>query len=252
MKTILISIFIVLHLTCYSQVRIKTYVGLSQQWLSDFSYTESQVETGLSLVLKKGVISFFGAYHYYGNLSIRGDDEEYIPMYKFTSHLVGGGFKYRVNKISRFYSPVFGFSLVTEFASNYRGGRLGISNYDEKGELFFRPSNRISEIYNSNGTTPLFYNTYIYLSTPLIANLFFENSFTISNGLSLNIEIGLSIAKRSVHYKQWNYNEEEPDTIIGELNSSAYSHGEIKNLKNLNFNFGIQYIFSFTPKKDLP
>jgi len=90
------------------------------------------------------------------------------------------------------------------------------------------------------------------LSTSLIANLFFENSFKIKNGLSINIGIGLSIARRSVHYKQWYFSEDEPETIIGELDSSEYSHGEIKKFNNLNFRFGIQYIFSFRSKKDLP
>lgn len=254
MRLLIILISTFTALTCFNQERLKGYVGLTQQSLTDFSYVETQIETGLSILFKKGLLTFFGTYHYYGNLTIQGDDDEYISKYKFTSHLIGGGIKYRVNKSSRFYSPVFGFSIMTEVASNYSGKRLGISNYSENGEFIFRPSDRIGEIYdyNWNGTTPQYYNTYIYLSTPLIANLFFENSFKIKNGLFVNIGIGLSLARRSVHYKQWYFNEEEPATIIGELDASEYSHGEIKNLKNLNLSFGIQYIFSFKSKQDLP
>lgn len=252
MRILLICISVVIVLPCFGQDKLKAYVGLSQQALSDFSYTETQVELGLSISLTKGEISFFGAYHYYGNLSLFDDYGKQMPQYKLASQLMGGGIKYRVNKLSRFYSPIFGLSIVSEVSSNYRGERLAISNYEEKGEFFFRPSNRIGEIYDYNwsGTTPIYSNTYIYLSTPSILNFSFDNSFRIKNGLSINVGIGLSIARRSVHYKQWNYNEEEPPTVVGELNSTEYSFGEIKTLKNIYFTFGIKYVFSFKSKKE--
>jgi hypothetical protein len=242
----------IITLPCFGQEKLNGYVGLSQQVLSDFTYTETEVELGISLALKKSEILFFGTYLYFGNLSLQDDVGEQIPQYKFNSNLLGGGIKYRVNKLSRFYSPIFGFSVVSEVSSNYSGERLAISNYEEEGEFIFRPSNRIGEIYNFNwnGTTPMYYNTYIYLTTPLIVNLSFENSFKIKNGLSINVGIGLSIAKRSVHYKQWNSNEEEPPTIVGELNTAEHSYGEIKTLKNIYFTCGIQYVFSFKSKKE--
>ena len=250
MRIRLIFILAFFTLTCQGQEKIQGYIGLSQQWVNDFSYTSSKLEAGPSFSIGKGALTIFASYQYYGNLSTQNLSYEDVKAFRFTSQLLGGGINYRINDLSKFYSPVFGFSIVTEISSNYSGKRLGIRNYNEKGEFFFIPTEKIGKIYSTSGENILFHNTYTYLSTPIIANFFFDNRFKISHGLFINLGIGFSIEKRSVHYKEWSPNEKEPETNLGNLNPSEDIHGEIKIINNLNFCFGINYTFPFKLKNE--
>lgn len=250
MKNVVLFIFTILFgLFCNAQ-QINGYVNLDQTTDFYLGSTETNFDVGINKPLKRGSFNFFVSYQYGGNLKYQE-----TPMYKMTYHLLGGGLKYRILNKSKIYSPTIRITALTEIYSNYRGNHLSFGRY---GDFIFFPSNEITPHFNisHNKGEPdklLYYQTYDYISTPLVGSIFLGNEFRIFEGFNINVELGYLFRAVRAYHKKWEPNAPEPKTEIVETHRIKNSaNGETEFIHYFEFGIGINYTFPFHKEKPQP
>ena len=245
-------IFILILFPLFAQNKIKGYAELSQS-AHTIAYTETNLSIGVALAVGHGTFSIFGLYQFGGNWK-----NKEILSYGMNYHLLGGGFKYRILKESKIYSPTIQLSASTEVHSSYRGKYL--RTHPHLIDYHFTPSNSYSTKYTSSGGQPSYpsYNfTYYYVSTPLVANILIGHEFRLTEGLFFNLGLGYSIRAVKVRNKSWSVKSEEPPSDISKPNSLKYDSYSFEGiiLKDIawmhiiDLNVGLNYTFPLKKKK---
>lgn len=178
---------------------------------------------GPQLNMHTGSISIYAMYQFSGNSGTRFG-------LKLQSHLLGGGFQYRILSREKRFSPYIELTAVTEVGTNYRGGFLHITDYSptEYGDFVNNGSPNYSYYYSS-----------FYYSTPLVGNILFGCDVRITEGLHLSLGVGYGLRTMKAREIYWDYDEEPSE----ELRNTKPQNTKL--FQVLNAKLGISYAFSF-------
>lgn len=221
------------------QERGKGFIDLNQRIDFNFNNTESNLNFGFNYFLKKISISAFSSYAYGG---VSKKVETHNP-FELDYHLLGGGIKFKFREEQKLYTPTLKLSGFTEISSKYRGKKLEKSFVDDDKDIFFLPTldNYVKTSY-WNGIISRY--SYHYISTPLIASLFFENEFKIQNEISLHVGIGYLLRLVRYTINEWSPDMSEPVIIVTETHKLRETiNGKVQKFNYLSFEIGVSYTF---------
>lgn len=240
MKIIFIFIiFIFFTFFCIGQKKVRGYVSLEQNFNFSFDYNcETNFNFGVTYPLKNSNLTLIGSYYFGGNINNRNLTESY----RLTYHLLGGGIKYRIGAIHKFYHPALRVNLSTQFATNYKGGNL--DEISDEGKARFYPNTTSSyPIYKTNyqpySQTLVGHYAYYYVSSPLLGSIFFDNEFKLFDDFYFSVSIGYLFRAYQYQKVSWSLNEPKPALNTKTINfTTLYNH-------HLEFAIGLNYTFDF-------
>ena len=147
---------------------------------------------GCQMDTRAGSFSLYGMYQFSGNSGTRFG-------LKLQSHLLGGGFQYRILSREKRFSPYIELTAVTEVGTNYRDGYLDANDWYPIDE----PS---TFSYTKPETT--FYYARFYHSTPFVGSAIVGCDIRLTNNLHLSIGAGYGYRGLKTRNVWWNKKEE--------------------------------------------
>ncbi|PKR81845.1 hypothetical protein CW751_00460 [Brumimicrobium salinarum] len=180
------------------------------------------LELGADFQKKNGDIYLYFTYGFNTSFLYRG-------------HFLGGAFEYHFLKNQKKVRPYFGVSVITEVATNYKGGFLGEDSFlTNDSHIHTSAGNNISS-FNSSG---------FYQSMPFLGSFSVGCDFRLMKDLHLNLSVGLALQKLKYKYLEWEDHEDYREILKGTpVKSMMFSY--------VNPRLGLSYAFSFKKKEKI-
>lgn len=204
--------------------------NITKKYITVYNYTD--IGLGIRKSIHNGSFNGLFLYRFGGSLIANGQ-----KPYKLMSHFIGGEINYRFFNDKK-VSPMLGLNLVTEIASNYQDQY--IRNYGPHGNP--KPN---WNVYHGDGFMTInYYDTYYYVSTPLIGSFIVGCDFQLTSRLNFNIALGYGFKVMNIKYKKWKEGQNEPK---GDLSKThALQNGNL--LHCIDLNVGFNYTFPLKKK----
>ena len=179
---------------------------------------------GPQIDLRTGSISIYAMYQFYTNSTGSG-------LFSLQSHLLGGGFQYRILSREKRFSPYIELTALTEVGTNYRDGYLNVDGRYPMDE----PS---SFSFTKPETT--FYYAKFYHSTPFVGSAIVGCDIRLTENLHLSVGAGYGYRGLKTRNNVW-WNKKEDMTKERLYNDyptqTAWYH-------TIDVKLGISYAFS--------
>ena len=147
---------------------------------------------GSQIDLRKGSISLYAMYQF----SVNSSENDFFSL---QSHLLGGGFQYRILSREKRFSPYIELTAMSEVGTNYRDG------YMDRDGLY--PVDNPSAFSYTKPETTFLYASF-YHSTPLVGSAIVGCDIRLTNNLHLSIGAGYGYRGVKTRYVWWNEKEE--------------------------------------------
>ena len=197
----------------YNNVSIRlpnTYWGMG-------AFAGPQIDT------RAGSFSLYGMYQFSGNSGTRFG-------LKLQSHLLGGGFQYRILSREKRFSPYIELTAMTEVGTNYRDGYLNVDG--------MYPMDQPSSFSYTKPETTFYYASF-YHSTPLVGSAIVGCDIRLTENLHLSVGAGYGLRFIKSRYAWWNEKEELTKEMLNDISIRLRDWHDMIDVK-----LGISYAFS--------
>lgn len=229
----LIVVFLGVNSHCFAQRKISPYIGVAEYQDHLFAqYLSTDLNIGVQFDLNQGYLVAYGVYQLYGSIKTKT-----LHGFIFSSHLVGVGGEYCLNKEKRF-AFILGLSALTEVGTNFRNGYL----------LHGIPSLPKEYSVSSGGYDPIYtyyYGDDFYYSTPLVASIWVGCDFRIAKGFRISLSVENSVRIIKTRHMKW----QKADMIIHRMDELIEKQPiETKVMDRIGLRLGLSYAFSLKSK----
>lgn len=243
MKYFVFLFVFLLSFGSYSQVPLKGMVELSQSSDILFTTSQSNLKLGIQKGFKtRGEFSIFANYSYGG---VRAYDKP--SFYEISYHLIGLGSRIKVRPTDKMVNFGLNINAYTEVYSASKDARLVVSKYDSKTKIMmFRAAYNPYAYHDGEFVYALQYDSFYYVSTPLVARILFESNIKLSDDFILNIGVGGMYRVVRFSWNHWLGGQPEPQIPSGETHSfETTESSQIQTFKYIDLELGLTYSFPF-------
>ena len=184
---------------------------------------------GPQIDLRTGSISIYAMYQFYTNSTGSG-------LFSLQSHLLGGGFQYRILSREKRFSPYIELTAMTEVGTNYRDGYLNVDG--------MYPMDQPSSFSYTKPETTFYYASF-YHSTPLVGSAIVGCDIRLTENLHLSVGAGYGLRFIKSSYAWWNEKVELTKETLNDYSIPLRDWHDMIDVK-----LGISYAFSLKKKEN--